>query len=158
MKIFFLCFNLIAGIAFAQTDTISLKPLIMNDVFLKNHYKSQSVIKLNDSILEQNPNQLTQVLQAQTPLYFKENGRGMVSSPSFRGTLASHTAVVWNGINVNSQTTGQTDFNLFTSNSFDGMIVKPGGGSIAYGTGAIGGTIHLLNKTEYNKGLNQKIS
>lgn len=158
MKNFFLCFNLIAGIAFAQTDTISLKPLIMNDVFLKNHYKSQSVIKLNDSILEQNPNQLTQVLQAQTPLYFKENGRGMVSSPSFRGTLASHTAVVWNGINVNSQTTGQTDFNLFTSNSFDGMIVKPGGGSIAYGTGAIGGTIHLLNKTEYNKGLNQKIS
>ena len=100
MKKLFLCFNLTAGIAFAQTDTISLKPLILNDAFLKNHYKSQSIIKLNDSILEQNPNQLTQVLQAQTPIYFKENGRGMVSSPSFRGTLASHTAVVWNGMEL----------------------------------------------------------
>ncbi|MBY0067188.1 MULTISPECIES: TonB-dependent receptor plug domain-containing protein [Empedobacter] len=158
MKKLFLCFNLIAGIAFAQTDTINLKPLILNDAFLKNHYKSQSIIKLNDSILEQNPNQLTQVLQAQTPIYFKENGRGMVSSPSFRGTLASHTAVIWNGINVNSQTTGQTDFNLFASNSFDGILVKPGGGSIAYGTGSIGGTIHLLNKFEYDKGLQQKIN
>ncbi|MGV0753338.1 TonB-dependent receptor plug domain-containing protein [Empedobacter brevis] len=157
MKKRFLYFIFISEIAFAQTDTIGLEPLVLNDAFLQNHYKSQSIIKLNDSILEQNPAQLTQVLQAQTPIYFKENGRGMVSSPSFRGTLASHTAVVWNGINVNSQTTGQTDFNLFGSNSFDGILVKPGGGSIAYGTGAIGGTIHLLNKFDYNKGWQQKI-
>ena len=158
MKKLFFSFALISCTLHAQNDTISLQPLILNDAFLTNHYKSQSIIALNDSIINQNPGQLTQLLQAETPIYFKENGRGMVSSPSFRGTLASHTAVVWNGINVNSSMNGQTDFNVFNSNSYDGILIQPGGGSIGYGTGAIGGTIHLLNKFDYNKGLRQSVN
>lgn len=100
MKKLFFSFALISCTLHAQNDTISLQPLILNDAFLANHYKSQSIIALNDSIINQNPGQLTQLLQAETPIYFKENGRGMVSSPSFRGTLASHTAVVWNGMEL----------------------------------------------------------
>ena len=53
----------------------------------------------------------TELLRQNTSLYFKEQGAGMTSSVSFRGTNASQTAVLWNGININSQTTGQTDFN-----------------------------------------------
>ena len=53
---------------------------------------------------------------------------------------------------------GQTDFNVFNSNSYDGILIQPGGGSIGYGTGAIGGTIHLLNKFDYNKGLRQSVN
>ncbi len=158
MKKLFFYLPFISGFAFAQTDTIQLKSIMLNDHFLSNHSKSQSQLSLNDSIIEENPGQLTQLLQAETPISFKENGRGMVSSPSFRGTLSSHTAVVWNGINVNSNMNGQTDFNVFASNSYDGIIVKPGGGSIGYGTGAIGGAIHLLNKFDYNKGLQNKIN
>ena len=158
MKNIFLVFPFISGFAFAQTDTIQLKSIMLNDQFLAHHTKSQSQISLNDSVINKNPGQLTQLLQSETPIYFKENGRGMVSSPSFRGTLASHTAVVWNGINVNSQTTGQTDFNVFGSNSYDAIIVKPGGGSIGYGTSAIGGTVHLLNKFDYKKGFQQSIN
>ncbi len=158
MKKIVLLLPLFSTFSYAQLDTIGLNTVVVNDAFLKNHVKSQSVVTLNDSVINRNPEQLTQILQLQTPIYFKENGRGMVASPSFRGTLASHTAVVWNGINVNSQTTGQTDFNLLGSHSFDGIVVKPGGGSIGYGTSAIGGTIHLLNKIDYNKGLRQKAS
>src|SRR5690606_40881496 len=51
--------------------------------------------------------------------------------------------VIWNGININSQTSGQTDFNAINSLSFDNITVKSGGGSVLYGSSAIGGSIHL---------------
>ena len=70
---------------------------------------------------------------------------GGASSPSFRGTTASQTAVIWNGINVNSQTLGQADFNAVNALSFDNITIKSGGGSVVYGSSAIGGSIHLNN-------------
>jgi iron complex outermembrane receptor protein len=82
-------------------------------------------------------------------VYFKENGNGMVSSPSFRGTTAQQTAVIWNGININSQLNGQTDFNTLTSRDFNSIVVRSGGGSVIYGSGAIGGTIHLNNEFSF---------
>lgn len=33
------------------------------------------------------------------------------------------------------------------------MDIKPGGGSVVYGSGAIGGSIHLNNTLDFNKGL-----
>ena len=76
----------------------------------------------------------------------------MVSSPSFRGTTAQQTAFVWNGININSLFLGQSDLNnigLFTA---DNIRIKSGGGSVIYGSGAIGGTVHLDNSLSFNKG------
>jgi iron complex outermembrane receptor protein len=48
-----------------------------------------------------------------------ENGLGMVSSPSFRGPHCK--AVIWNGININSQLLGQTDFNTITTQDFNSI-------------------------------------
>ena len=73
----------------------------------------------------------------------------MVSSPSFRGTNASQTAVIWNGININSQLNGQTDFNTINTTNFDAIDIRSGGGSVQYGSGAIGGSIHLNNNLEF---------
>ena len=75
----------------------------------------------------------------------------MVSSPSFRGTTAQQTAVVWNGININSQLLGQTDFNTVSTRGYNSIAVKAGGGSVVYGSGAIGGTIHLNNDLKFKK-------
>ncbi|UJH91970.1 TonB-dependent receptor plug domain-containing protein [Antarcticibacterium sp. 1MA-6-2] len=50
---------------------------------------------------------------------------------------------MWNGININSQFNGQIDFNTINAAGFDEIAVRGGGGSVAYGTGAIGGTVHL---------------
>ena len=73
----------------------------------------------------------------------------MTSSPSFRGTTSQQTVVVWNGININSQLLGQTDFNTISTRSFNSIDVKAGGGSVVYGSGAIGGTIHLNNDLKF---------
>ena len=134
------------SLVLSQNDTIVLKDVQVSDKYLKKNTSSQNLIKLNDSILDNNKPSLTNLLNNNSSIYFKQNGYGMVSSPSFRGTTAQQTAVVWNGININSQLTGQTDFNTISTRNFDNVVLKAGGGSTIYGTSAIGGTVHLNNE------------
>jgi iron complex outermembrane receptor protein len=149
----FLIVVAITPVLVAQVDTLKLDDVILSDVRL-TRYASNSAIKiLNDSVLQQQNGNTTEFLRFNTPIYFKENGFGMVSSPSFRGTTASQTAVIWNGININSSLNGQTDFNTLSLNGFDTVAIKSGGGSSMYGTGAIGGSIHLKNTLKFDKHL-----
>ena len=145
-KPFLFCVLLLCQWVCAQQDTIvRLREVLVSDGQLKSFSKSLSVVALNDSIIEKNAPSLTSLLQFNSVVYFKENGLGMVSSPSFRGTTAQQTAVIWNGININSQLNGQTDFNTITTRDFDNISLRAGGGSAVYGSGAIGGSIHLNN-------------
>lgn len=139
----------------AQADTIMLKEVVVTDSQLLDFSTSQSVQKLNDSVIINNTPSLTGLLNYNTVIYFKENGPGMVSSPSFRGTTAQQTAVLWNGININSQLNGQTDFNTINTRDFTGISVRAGGGSVIYGSSAVGGSIHLDNELRFgNKFIN----
>ena len=143
-----------------QSDTIFLKQVDISDNPLKKYSNTTSVSTLNDSVIAKNKSSLTALLNNNSTLYFKENGLGMVSSPSFRGTTAQQTAVIWNGININSQLNGQTDFNTITTSSFNSISIRAGGGSSIYGSSAIGGSIHLNNqlnfKDEFVNNLNLK--
>jgi outer membrane cobalamin receptor len=139
-------FVLMCQLISAQNDSITnLKEVVVSDRTLYSNNKSQSIQILNDSVIRKNQSSLTNLLNYNSVLYFKEYGRGMLSTVSFRGTTSSQTAVVWNGINVNSQLNGSTDFNTFTAPDFNTISVKAGGGSVSYGSGAIGGTVHLNN-------------
>lgn len=111
-----------------------------------------SLTTLSPADIQKNSSNLSEVLRFQSPVYIKENGRGAVSSPSFRGTTAQQTAFVWNGININSQFLGQGDINNIALFGYDQMEIKSGGGSVIYGSGAIGGSIHLNNDLSFNKG------
>ena len=136
----------------AQNDSIiKLDEVSVSDLQLNKFSNSQSVLRLNDSIIRKNRTSLTSLLNYNSVIYFKENGLGMVSSPSFRGTTAQQTAVIWNGININSQFNGQTDFNTISTKDFNSVIVRAGGGSSVYGSSAIGGTIHLNNSLNFYK-------
>ena len=145
-KILFSLFVLMCQFISAQNDSINkLKEVIVSDRTLYSGNKSQSIQVLNDSVINKNKTSLSSLLNYNSVLYFKEYGRGMLSTVSFRGTTASQTAVIWNGINVNSQLNGSADFNTFTAPDFNTISIKAGGGSVSYGSGAIGGTIHLNN-------------
>src|SRR5699024_10688150 len=80
-----------------------------------------------------------------------------VSSPSFRGTTAQQTAVLWNGLNINSVFLGQTDFNTINAGSYNHIEVRAGGGSVVYGSGAIGGTVHLNTDLEFTPGFDNRL-
>jgi len=139
-------------LSFGQTPTDSIQfldEIELSDVKLKRNAAGFKVTVLNDSVLNKNTSTFTDLLRFNSNIYFKENGFGMVSSPSFRGTNASQTAVIWNGININSQLNGQTDFNTINTTNFSSVDIKSGGGSVQYGSGSIGGTVHLNNKLQF---------
>ncbi len=139
------------GVVAQQDSVIVLQEVILSDSKLQQFSNGLSLTKLSDSIVRRNKGMLTDNLQFVSPIYFKQNGYGMVSSASFRGTSAQQTAVVWNGININSQLTGQTDFNSLMPQNLDGVTIRSGGGSTQYGTGAIGGSIHLNQNLIFDK-------
>lgn len=151
-KLFLVLICFVCQFALAQNDSIQyLDEVRISDNKLKNFSSSQSVQVLTDSILNKNQSSLTSLLNYNTVIYFKENGLGMVSSPSFRGTTAQQTAVIWNGININSQLLGQSDFNTLTTRDFKDITVRAGGGSVIYGSSAIGGSIHLNNELDFTR-------
>ena len=146
------------GIIFASNIYSQKKAVVINlEAFslsfskVNDFSKGYNSILISDSLVVRNIKSLTDVLRFNSFIYFKENGLGMVSSPSFRGTSASHTAVIWNGININSQLNGQVDFNAISVNSYDHITVRSGGGSVLFGSGAIGGTIHLDNLIQFSE-------
>jgi iron complex outermembrane receptor protein len=123
---------------------------VVNDSQLKDFSNTQKVYKISDTIIQKNNGSITSLLNYHSPIYFKENGAGMVSSPAFRGTTAQQTAVIWNGIAINSQLNGQTDFNTLNVTDFNSLEIRAGGGSVIYGSGAVGGSIHLNNLAYFN--------
>src|SRR6187402_1409091 len=150
-KLIFALFVLMCQLILAQNDSITnLKEVIASDRTLYSSNKSQSIQILNDSVINKNQSSLTNLLNYNSVLYFKEQGRGMASTVSFRGTTAAQTAVIWNGINVNSLLNGSADFNTFSSPDFNTVSVKAGGGSVSYGSGAIGGSVHLNNNLVFS--------
>ena len=142
----------------AQLDSVNqLDEVVLSDVRLIRNSDANLVRVLQDSALEENRPFLTSLLRFNTPIFLRENGPGMVASASFRGTTASQTAVVWNGININSQFNGQTDFNTLLTTNYDNVAIRSGGGSMLYGSGAIGGSIHLNNRLNFNRGFQNRL-
>jgi iron complex outermembrane receptor protein len=138
--------------AYAQLDSVQQLPeVLLTDAKLLHFSKGFKLEKLTDSIVKRNETSLSETLRYNSSIYFKENGFGMVSSPSFRGTNASQTAVIWNGININSVFTGQTDFNTISPLDYDEISIRSGGGGVQYGSGAVGGSIHLNNTFSFEK-------
>lgn len=139
------------NVVFSQRDSvIVLQEVVLSDSKLQQFSEGRKLRILKDSVLHLSKGMLTDNLQFTSPVFFRQNGYGMVSSASFRGTSAQQTAVVWNGININSQLTGQTDFNTILAQNLDEISIRSGGGSTQYGAGAIGGSIHLNQQLNFN--------
>lgn len=86
---------------------------------------------------------LADALGARTAIYLKNYGPGQLSSISLRGTSARHTAVLWNGFNINLPSLGEADFALLPVNGTTQVEVQPGPAGATYGNGAVGGTVRL---------------
>ncbi len=134
-----------------EQDTVRLKGItITGDYF--ERFSAGSQIHQIDSIQLNSfsPLSLSDLVRAEAPIHFKSYGNGMLSSVSFRGTGAGHTALLWNGINVNQPTVGQSDFSLFPVFAFDQVKIHYGATSSRYGSEAIGGAILLDSKPDWD--------
>lgn len=100
---------------------------------------------------------LAQTLSAYSQVQINSYGVGL-SNPSLRGTGSSHTAVLWNGFNLQDLLNGGVDCSLLPMNFFDDIKVQYGGCSALYGSGAIGGAIHLNNTMDFERGVSSSIT
>jgi iron complex outermembrane receptor protein len=96
---------------------------------------------------------LVELLEARTPLYFKNYGPGQLASISLRGTAARHTAVLWQGFNINIPSLGEADFAILPVGAATSIAVQPGPAAALYGSGAIGGVVLLDQEIDWRRGL-----
>ncbi|MBN1986885.1 MAG: TonB-dependent receptor [Prolixibacteraceae bacterium] len=92
---------------------------------------------------------LSELISEYTSVFIKSSGRGSAATASFRGTAATHTQVLWNGMNLNSPMNGTADLSLLPVFFTDDVYLLHGGSSMAEGSGALGGSIHLNNQINW---------
>ncbi len=83
-------------------------------------------------------------LAARSTAYLRSYGPGQLATISLRGTSASQTAVLWNGLNIQLPTLGQNDLATLPLAAGTEVAVQPGPAAALYGGGVIGGAV-LLN-------------
>jgi iron complex outermembrane receptor protein len=93
---------------------------------------------------------LAEVLQAESQVSIRSYGATGVAVPMFRGTAAGHTAILWNGLKLNSPMLGQTDLSLFPLAFTDDIRIAYGTGSLAELSGALGGSLHLTHRSVHS--------
>ncbi|MEO6904649.1 MAG: TonB-dependent receptor [Bacteroidia bacterium] len=141
--------------SFAQEDSIKMFPVV--EVTANRFSTFSSGTKkdiLDSSILSRyTTNNLADVLNNETPIFIKSYGLGNLATASFRGGNANHTAILWNGFNINSAMNGGVDLSLLPNQFVDEIIVQYGGASALWGSGAVSGSIHLNSNPLFNKSL-----
>ncbi len=150
--LFFLLFSDLTGFADEpDADTIRLSEITIRGRYI-DRYSAGSELQGIDSLSLKDFRSfsLNDLIKANAPVHFKSYGNGMLSTVSFRGTGAGHTAVLWNGIQVNQPTVGQSDFSLFPVFAFDEISIHYGASSSRYGSEALGGGILLQSKPDWS--------
>lgn len=107
---------------------------------------------LDTSILSQlSGTTLADRLNRESALFVKSYGSGSLATLSLRGTGAGHTALLWNGIALNSPMLGLYDFNLLPVFLLEDVKVQAGGNGPVVGSGAIGGAVFLDDVPDFRK-------
>ncbi len=83
---------------------------------------------------------------------------GSLTSISLHGTGSNHTQVNWNGIPLNSPTTGQVDLSLIPSGFIQSVEVVNGASGTLFGSGTFGGSVNLNSETDWNRRLSVNYS
>ena len=86
---------------------------------------------------------MADVLTFNTAIFIKQYGRATLSTVAFRGTAASHTQVMWNGMRINSPMLGMTDFSMIPSYFIDDASLLHGTSSVSETGGGLGGLVKL---------------
>ncbi|MFN6943863.1 MAG: TonB-dependent receptor plug domain-containing protein [Cytophagaceae bacterium] len=149
---------LLALIAYSSQAQSPIDPILLEEIVIKgdrfDHFTGGNRIQNIDSATLSNyqSQSIADVLAAETNIFIKSYGPGNLATTSVRGGGASHTAVLWNGFNIQAPTLGQVDFSLLPVSFLEDVNIQYGGAGALWGSGAVGGTIHLRNRGMFNKG------
>ncbi len=146
--------NLLAIDAMASVaDTIRLSNVnvVANRLHHFSATEKQLVIDSINKTIYENAD-IGTLLKKTTLVNFSSNGSlGALTSVSIRGASNTHTSLMWNGIPINSLTTGSADFSLMNAGLFNDIRVVYGAEGTLYGSGTSGGAIELNNLPVWKK-------
>jgi len=143
------------GISQTEQDSVHyLAEVLIKSSRLQNFTSTHKFTSLDSMTIHgSGGNNLADLLSHHTPIFVKSYGLGGLATTSFRGTGASHTAVLWNGFTLQSPAHGQTDLALIPTFLLNQVEIQHGGSSALFGSGALGGVIHLNNPQSFDKGI-----
>lgn len=158
---FVICFIQLLSNLQSQSKDTSLYQLEEVVIFqtkqelLETSKKSTTIDSL--TLARYNTTSLADLLSNQSTVHVKTYGNGNIATTSMRGGNSSHTALLWNGLNIQNAMLGQADLSILPTLFFNNVSLEYGGGSAMWGSGAIGGSIRLQNKIVFNEGFKTKL-
>ncbi|MFH0999872.1 MAG: TonB-dependent receptor [Bacteroidota bacterium] len=156
----FCCFLAQGILAQDQIDTsILLKEVNINS-YRFNQFTDGNKQQKIDSLLKASyfAASLAEALNGLTTLYLKSYGISGNTGISLRGTGSAHTAVLWNGINLQDPLNGLANLELISLQAIDNVNLQYGGSGALFGSGAIGGAVILQSQAKFETGLKAKLS
>ena len=150
----FFVLNLACGGVLAQADTLLyIEPVEITEKSVRLiPVGSRATTWTADDLREGSTRDLSELLSRESNVYIKSYGLGSMATSSIRGGGAGHTLILWNGLPIQSPMLGQLDLSLLPLGSFGSVRLQPGGNSSSWGSGAIGGLIHLRSQRDFSDG------
>ncbi len=156
---FIIAYLFLSVSSYAQKDSV-VSLTAVEVVTYKNELSQigKKTEQIDSTIMQQfKLNSIGDVLSLNTPVFIKNYGPGQLATTAFRGGNASQTAILWNGFNIQNAMLGQSDLSLMPSFLFEDIGIEYGGSSSLWGSGAVGGSIHLKNRTVFNQGFKSAV-
>lgn len=127
-------------------DTIRVDEVAIYSTYRQSHTIGTNSFKVDSLKLKTfEGRNLSELLQS-SGASIRTYGVGGLSSIALRGGSSVHTAVVWNGINLQSPMNGGVNLSQLPTMLFNCIKVQHGGNGTIYGSGAISGIVILESK------------
>lgn len=152
--IVFLLLALSGNLVHAEiTDTIiAIDEVETRAVRFGRYTPGSRVIVIDSSILQAYSfASLADLLTVHSPASVNSYGPEGVAGVSMRGGSSRHTAVIWNGFNTGSVSSGGFNFSTLPAGFTDQLSIQSGGSSTMYGSGASTGTVILSSNTFFGE-------
>lgn len=121
-------------------DTVSWKPF---ELIAGKATSNAGAVKINMPLPYSGS--LADVIGTYSALFIKSYSPGNLASTSMRGMGAQHTAVLWNGVNLQSVMNSNIDLNLLPVFFFDQAAIETGANASSAANGSIAGAIYINN-------------
>jgi iron complex outermembrane receptor protein len=135
-----------------RNDTIRISEVLIKGKKSENGPAGFKTTSADSSVLSDfSLGSVSDMISGISPIFIKSYGSGGTATPSFRGTAAGNTQVMWNGIRIDHPMLGQSDLSLLPAGLTDELNVYFGGASMEMSSGAAGGVISLDTKPDWGK-------
>ncbi|PKP33066.1 MAG: hypothetical protein CVU00_11055 [Bacteroidetes bacterium HGW-Bacteroidetes-17] len=143
---------LVHGQVGSVDSSIMMNEVVISANRLQNFAVGSNIQKIDSLVIANYNNQsFAELLTAQSLVSINSYGSAGLASPSIRGGGTNHTAVIWNGVNIQSPMNGGTNMALFPVSMIGDVTIQFGGSGTLVGSGAMSGAIHLESLDLFQK-------